>query len=117
MSVIKIISILLRAAGCSANFATSTSTGDLMEISTATQFEGVVFHSILAAYEDFAEFGYDIANFAVDIDVSKDVKVTFIPKHHPNEGHILGGKTKFGREVSYIMDKSTGNLIKKIFAR
>ena len=88
-----------------------------MEISTATRFEGVVFNSILAAYEDFAKFGYDIANFTVDIDVSKDVKVTFTPKRHPDEGHILGGKTKFGREVSYIMDKSTGNLIKKSFAR
>lgn len=88
-----------------------------MEISTTTQFEGVVFHSILAAYEDFAEFGDDIANFTVDIDVSKDVKVTFIPKHYPDEGHILGGKTKYGREVSYLMDKSTGSIIKKSFAR
>lgn len=88
-----------------------------METSTATRFEGVVFNSILAAYEDFAKFGYNIANFTVDINVSNDIKVTFTPKLHPEEGHVLGGKTKYGREVSYVIDKSTGKVINKSFAR
>lgn len=115
--MIKIIFVILLTTGCNANYVLASSHGEFMEISTATRFEGLVLNSVLAAYEDFATFGYDIGNFTVDIDVSREVKITFTPKRQPDEGDILGGKTKYGREVSYVMDKSTGSIIKKSFAR
>jgi len=61
--------------------------------------------------------GFDIKNYTVDIHMSEQVKIIFTPKFHPDEGYVLGGKTQYGREVFYIVDQTSENIIKKSFSR
>lgn len=89
----------------------------LMENSTAVRFDGVAFSGIKSAYDDFFSMGYDINNYTVDILISNQIKVVFTPKFHPDEGLVLGGKTRHGREVSYVVDLTTLKIINRTFAR
>jgi hypothetical protein len=88
-----------------------------MENSTAVRFDGVAFSGIKSAYDDFFSMGYDINNYTVDILISNQIKVVFTPKFHPDEGLVLGGKTRHGREVSYVVDLTTLKIINRTFAR
>ncbi|WNO61019.1 hypothetical protein [Rheinheimera sp. MMS21-TC3] len=88
-----------------------------MELSTDTRFEGIVIPSLVNAYADFLTFDYKITNFTVSINISENIIITFIPKFAPEEGTPLGGKTKYGRVVSYEIDIKTGDIINRSFAR
>tara|TARA_R110002126_G_scaffold212488_1_gene359096 strand:- start:2090 stop:2443 length:354 start_codon:yes stop_codon:yes gene_type:complete len=117
MTMIKILLALLIAVSCNAKMALAAGDGEFMDLTTSARIDGIVMLGINSAYEDFEKFGYEIANFTVIINASENLTVTFVPKFSPEEGHTLGGKTKYGRQVSYIIDKSTGSIVTKSFAR
>ncbi|SNY42928.1 hypothetical protein SAMN06297280_0505 [Arsukibacterium tuosuense] len=117
MMMIKILLALLIVVSYNAKVVLAAGDGEFMDLTTNARFDGFVILGINSAYEDFEKFGYEIANFTVIINASENLTVTFVPKFHPDEGHTLGGQTKFGRQVSYIIDKSTGDIVTKNFAR
>ncbi|WP_152663032.1 hypothetical protein [Arsukibacterium ikkense] len=115
--MIKILLALLIVVSYNAKVALAAGDGEFMDLTTSARLDGDVILGINSAYEDFKKFGYEIANFTVIISASEILTVTFVPKFHPEEGHTLGGKTKYGRQVSYSIDRSTGSIITKNFAR
>lgn len=109
--------VLLTLVSYSANSDIVFNEEKSMVISTPVKLDGVVFNAVQLAYEDFLSMGCDIKNYTVDIHMSEQVKIIFTPKFHPDEGYVLGGKTQYGREVFYIVDQTSENIIKKSFSR
>jgi hypothetical protein len=73
-----------------------------------------------AAMKDFTdtESTSDLNHFTVEVSEENDsYEVVFIPDQVSDEPTVLGGKTKYGREVNYIISKSTLEIKRKSFAR
>ena len=88
-----------------------------MEDVKLSLLEGRAVLNIIVAYDDFKYHGYDLNNYLVNIDYGLNLTIIFVPKFHPDEGTPLGGKTRYGRVISYLIDKDSGQILKKSFAR
>ena len=80
------------------------------------KINGFVIKYLNIALNDFV--GEDLDNFEISLIQSpNEIKVIFSPKFHPDEGHVLGGKTKYGREVTYLFDHDSTEIKRKHFSR
>ena len=72
------------------------------------------------AMKDFTntESTSDLNHFTVQVSEQNDsYEVVFIPDQVPGEPATLGGRTKYGQEVHYVISKSTWEIKRKSFAR
>lgn len=70
-------------------------------------FPGKLIPYIVIAYNDFSIKNKFIDNYSISIsDDDNVVVVKFSPNFHPDEGMVLGGKTKYGRFIKYTFGKT-----------
>lgn len=80
--------------------------------------------ALMTAYEDFkARMEYsprekNLANYQVAFFEEQNViSITFMAKRSPEEKWVHSGKSSFGRDIEYEIDKRSGKLLRWSFFR
>jgi len=89
-----------------------------VEIIRRVYLDGKYAAALVSATDTFKKTNQNINNFQIYIEEEADdvIAIIFAPKFIPGE-RVLGGGNSHGKEIHYVVNIKTGEIVKTSFAR